>query len=77
MSTAVSNDARGDADPSAPAFRTLHALRIKGFAKVEVIAEIADIPVVDAHEHLVALQLSELTVFREAARAVAADAGGS
>ena len=65
MSTAVSNDALGDADPSAPAFRTLHALRIKGFAKVEVIAEIADIPVVDAHEHLVALQLSELTVFRE------------
>ncbi len=62
----MSDDARGSTDPSAPAFRTLHALRIKGFAKVEVIAEIADLPVTDAHEHLLMFQLAELTLFREA-----------
>jgi hypothetical protein len=62
----VSDDARGDAERSAGAFRTLHALRIKGFAKAEVIAEIADIDAQEAHDHLVALQVAELTSFREA-----------
>ena len=62
----MSDDARGDAEQSAGAFRTLHALRIKGFAKVEVIAEIADIPHDEAHAHLLALQSAELTMFREA-----------
>ena len=66
MSTAVSDDARGDAEQSAGAFRTLHALRIKGFAKVEVIAEIADLPLADTREHLAALELDGLTSFRKA-----------
>ncbi len=54
------------AQRSDPEFRTLHALRIKGFAKVEVIAEIADVSVDDAHAHLVKLQVAELSTFREA-----------
>ncbi len=29
---------------SDPFFRTFHALRIKGFAKAEVVAEVADLP---------------------------------
>ena len=46
------------ATPSSPPerFRVLHALRIKGFAKAEVIAEIADLPVGVTREHLVVLQ---------------------
>ena len=66
MSTAVSDDARGDAEQSAAGFRTLHALRIKGFAKVEVIAEIADVPVGEAREHLEGFEAAGLTSFREA-----------
>ncbi|MFT3854003.1 MAG: hypothetical protein QM733_14860 [Ilumatobacteraceae bacterium] len=66
MSTVVSDDARGDAEQSAAAFRALHALRIKGFAKVEVIAEIADVPVGEAREHLVAFEAAEVVSFREA-----------
>lgn len=58
------DDARG-AEQSSEGFRTLHALRIKGFAKVEVIAELADLPVDDAREHLVAFQQAELVSFRE------------
>lgn len=62
----MSDDARGDAEQSAAAFRTLHALRIKGFAKVEVIAEIADVPVGEAREHLVSFEALEVVSFREA-----------
>jgi hypothetical protein len=61
----VSDDARG-LQQSAPEFRTLHALRIKGFAKVEVIAEVADVPVDDARAHLEALQAAELSTYRQA-----------
>ena len=48
------------------AFRTMHALRIKGFAKVDVVAEIADVAPDDAEHHLCALRDQELALFREA-----------
>ena len=48
------------------AFRTLHALRIKGFAKVDVVAEIADVPADDAAAHLDALRAQDLALYREA-----------
>ena len=35
------------AHQSAPSFRTLHALRIKGFAKAETLAELADLDVAE------------------------------
>lgn len=47
-------------------FRTLHALRIKGFAKVEVIAELADLPPAEAGSDLAALAELGLATFREA-----------
>lgn len=51
---------------SDPFFRTFHALRIKGFAKVDVIAEVADLPVSLVEEHLGDLQNREWAMFREA-----------
>ncbi|MEY4340222.1 MAG: hypothetical protein RLZ14_2072 [Actinomycetota bacterium] len=51
---------------SDPFFRTFHALRIKGFAKVETIAEVADLPVAVVSEHLQGLQAREWAQFREA-----------
>ncbi len=51
---------------STPSFRTLHALRIKGFAKVDVVAEIADIDIAVAQAHLDDFQQRELAMFREA-----------
>jgi hypothetical protein len=51
---------------SDPFFRTFHALRIKGFAKAEVIAEVADLPVSIVDEHLGDLQSREWAMFREA-----------
>jgi hypothetical protein len=51
---------------SEPSFRTLHALRIKGFAKVEIIAEIAANPLEEVEAHLGDLQARELAMFREA-----------
>ena len=51
---------------SHPRFRTFHALRIKGFAKTETIAEVADVHPDEAHEHLTELQAQELATFREA-----------
>jgi hypothetical protein len=51
---------------SDPFFRTFHALRIKGFAKVETIAEVADLPVVLVDEHLQGLAAREWAQFREA-----------
>jgi hypothetical protein len=51
---------------SDPFFRTFHALRIKGFAKVETIAEVADLPVVLVEEHLQGLAGREWAQFREA-----------
>ena len=51
---------------STPSFRTLHALRIKGFAKVETVAEIADLPLDETQTHLDELLRGELAMFREA-----------
>ena len=51
---------------SDPFFRTFHALRIKGFAKLEVVAEVADLPVSLVAEHLADLQAREWAMFREA-----------
>lgn len=51
---------------SDPFFRTFHALRIKGFAKVDVIAEVADLPEALVEEHLGDLQNREWAMFREA-----------
>ncbi len=51
---------------SDPFFRTFHALRIKGFAKAEVIAEVADLPLTLVEDHLQALLEREWAQFREA-----------
>jgi hypothetical protein len=51
---------------SHPRFRTFHALRLKGFAKTEVIAEVADVGPDEAQQHLIDLQSQELAMFREA-----------
>jgi hypothetical protein len=62
----VSDSVDFDVHVSEPSFRTFHALRIKGFAKVEVVAEIADVELDEAHAHLLDLQQRELAMFREA-----------
>ena len=54
------------AHDSLPFFRTFHALRIKGFAKAETVAEVADLPVSAVDEHLTDLQAREWAMFREA-----------
>ena len=54
------------AHESPPFFRTFHALRIKGFAKAETVAEVADLPVSAVDEHLTDLQAREWAMFREA-----------
>lgn len=54
------------AHPSDPFFRTFHALRIKGFAKADTVAEVADLPVSVVTEHLSALEQREWAMFREA-----------
>jgi hypothetical protein len=51
---------------SDPLFRTFHALRIKGFARVETIAEVADLPRSIVEEHLQDLHAREWVLFREA-----------
>ncbi len=51
---------------SDPFFRTFHALRIKGFAKAETIAEVADLPLSVVEDHLQALLQREWAQFREA-----------
>lgn len=51
---------------SDPFFRTFHALRIKGFAKVDTIAEVADLPQALVDDHLQALAAREWAQFREA-----------
>ena len=51
---------------SDPFFRTFHALRIKGFAKAEVVAEVADLPLPVVEEHLADLQSREWAMYREA-----------
>jgi hypothetical protein len=54
------------AHQSDPAFRAFHALRIKGFAKSEMVADIADIAVDEAESHLKSLLEREHALFREA-----------
>lgn len=49
-----------------PRFRTFHALRIKGFAKADVLAEIADLDLDDVEPILAALAEEGLAQFREA-----------
>jgi len=51
---------------SDPFFRTFHALRIKGFAKADTIAEVADLPQSVVDEHLRDLQGREWAQFRDA-----------
>ena len=47
-------------------FLVLHALRVKGFAKLDVVSELTGLPEPTVDEHLRALQHEELTQFREA-----------
>ena len=54
------------AHQSDPFFRTFHVLRIKGFAKAETVAEVADLPCAVVEEHLADLQRREWAMFREA-----------
>jgi hypothetical protein len=65
MTTALPDRVIYDEGVSDAAFRSFHALRIKGFAKVDAVAEIADVPVADAEGHLLDLQQRELAMFRE------------
>lgn len=52
--------------PSSPRFRTLHALRIKGFAKSEIVAEVSGLGQDVVESQLVELRDRELAAFREA-----------
>ena len=54
------------AHQSDPAFRAFHALRIKGFAKVDMVADIADVSAAEAEAHLTSLLEREHAMFREA-----------
>jgi hypothetical protein len=54
------------AHASDPFFRTFHALRIKGFATTDVVAEVAAMPVPVVEQHLADLQAREWAKFREA-----------
>lgn len=54
------------AQQSDPFFRSFHALRIKGFAKTEVVAEVADLPTSLVQQHLADLHAREWAQFREA-----------
>ena len=51
---------------SEPRFLVLHALRIKGFAKVDVLAELSGLPADGVEGHLKGLAAEELAMFREA-----------
>lgn len=53
---------------SDPFFRSFHALRIKGFATAETVAEVADLPLALVAEHLRDLESREWAQFREARR---------
>jgi hypothetical protein len=51
---------------SDPQFRVLHALRIKGFAKVDVLSDITAVEPDEVERHLADFQTDELALFREA-----------
>ncbi|MGZ4766125.1 MAG: MarR family transcriptional regulator [Ilumatobacteraceae bacterium] len=53
------------AHESHPRFRVHHALRIKGFVKVENLAELAGLPEEEVLAHLQAMQVEGHTNFRE------------
>lgn len=53
------------AHESHPRFRVHHALRIKGFVKIENLAELAGLPEEEVFEHLCAMQQEGHTQFRE------------
>ena len=53
------------AHQSGPSFRAFHALRIKGFAKVDMVADIAAISEKEAEGFLQGLLAQELALFRE------------
>ena len=50
---------------SGPRFRVLHALRIKGFAKVDVLSEVAVLHAAEVENHLSDLRAAELALYRE------------
>jgi hypothetical protein len=50
---------------SDPTFLVLHALRVKGFAKVEALAELIDRPVAAVEPQLCEFSLAGLAAFRE------------
>jgi hypothetical protein len=52
--------------PSDPRFRVLHALRVKGFAKVDALTELTGLPAESVQGELASLQGEELAAFREA-----------
>ncbi len=54
------------AHESDPRFLVLHALKVKGFAKVEVLSELTALPQVEVEGQLKQLQHEELVLFREA-----------
>ena len=60
------SNVRGMAHDSPPRFRVHHALRIKGFGKVENVAELAGLTEEEAIEHLQAMQEEGHTTYREA-----------
>jgi hypothetical protein len=51
---------------SAQRFLVLHSLRIKGFAKVDVLCELSGLAAAEVEGHLKALAEAELAMFREA-----------
>jgi hypothetical protein len=51
--------------PSTPFFRTFHALRIKGFATLDTLAEITSLELDDVESHVLTLAESEHALFRE------------
>ena len=50
---------------SSPRFLTLHALRIKGFAKIDVLAEMTALAEAEVDEHLAALAAGGHALYRE------------
>lgn len=54
------------AHSSTPAFRTFHALRIKGFATVDTLIEMTALQVGDVEAHLAVMLEAEQAQFREA-----------
>jgi hypothetical protein len=56
----------GMAYDSDPSFRVLHALRIKGFAKVDVLSDLSAVEPDEVEQRLADFQTGEIALFREA-----------